>query len=472
VQNKRTRLKSSTETEGLIAYPAYLQGVELPVAYFALLTKPERHSICTITIMTHLADNRIGPLRVVNDGKMHWTTADLTTFERFSAHFVVVEEPDKLGEGSDGCVRAYKHRHTAHVIAVKHSHKSKKYYDSLILREATNLEKVGLHNNIAFMLALCADFISPTTVGPAIILQLCDLGDITNYAIRWQEQQKRRGKSTRMHEVTVLKLFRDVSLALNHLHNELDTCYVHNDLKPANILALTPPGYEGDGIPIEPIFKVTDFARIAAYPTPPDAKPIEFRGTFEFAPPIVERGAPVRPSADIYSLGATIQAFALSLDKPVATKQTFIAMRKAQGKVYPQTKEEWNSYEWRARREVVARSLSATAKELVENWDVDPADAKDHTPYGGVLNGWYMQLLNPKPNIRPTSAQLKEYVVPILDNQIEIAKHEALAREVFEKVDRIRKEVEARRKGADDFTIESRKRVVNYGEGYGNGEAT
>ncbi|KAG9205241.1 hypothetical protein G6514_008818 [Epicoccum nigrum] len=71
------------------------------------------------------------------------------------------------------------------------------------------------------------------------------------------------------------KLFRDVMLALNYLHNELGTRYVHSDFKPDNILAvIDPEDVDHHRIPEEPIFKLADFSRMTPWPTPAAAEEI------------------------------------------------------------------------------------------------------------------------------------------------------------------------------------------------------
>lgn len=141
------------------------------------------------------------------------------------------------------------------------------------------------------------------------------------------------------------KLFRDIALALDHLHNGLDKQYVHNDLEPHNVLAVLPDGYAEKGVlPEEPIFKVSDFARLTPFPAPIGRPSKGFDGTYEYAPPEQEQAAPVLPSADIWSLGATLQYMALGI-LPVQSREAFIWSRKGAGKSYPDVDDDeaWNS---------------------------------------------------------------------------------------------------------------------------------
>lgn len=73
----------------------------------------------------------------------------------------------------------------------------------------------------------------------------------------------------RMSEIIMCKLFRDIALALDHLHNGLDKRHVHNNFKPQNALAPRTIGYsEKNRLPEEPVFKLSDFARLTPFPLP------------------------------------------------------------------------------------------------------------------------------------------------------------------------------------------------------------
>jgi serine/threonine protein kinase len=193
-----------------------------------------------------------------------WTLADLQYFARFQALFVVSHT---LGKGSDGEVWAYKLRTAsaarfiaAEWIAVKFPTDSSASAINSIHIEIRNLATVGHYEHFCGMLASC--IIAPT-VGPIIYLPYCDLGDLFTYRKNVLAQVVRNGRRARVPERTILKLFRDMSLALDHLHNKLGWTYVHQDLKPENILVVTPPGWRlDDGMPLEPIFKITDFNRM------------------------------------------------------------------------------------------------------------------------------------------------------------------------------------------------------------------
>jgi serine/threonine protein kinase len=173
------------------------------------------------------------------------------------------------------------------------------------------------------------------------------------------------------------KLFRDMVLALNYLHNELGTRYVHSDFKPDNILAIMDPeDFDHHRIPEEPIFKLADFSRMTPWPTPAGEQPKAFVGTPEYAPPLTDQIAPVHTSADIWGLGATLQFMALGRC-PTESRAAFIQRRKAEGKSFPATNEEWREGYWRDRIPVIFRPLNVPAKVLQEEYDF-PWDIPDY----------------------------------------------------------------------------------------------
>ncbi|KAH7075786.1 kinase-like domain-containing protein [Paraphoma chrysanthemicola] len=274
---------------------------------------------------------------------MSWTTSDLKDPVRFDRLF---EENDEIGEGTDGTVTAYTHRHTAEVIAVKTPRYdlSSSNHEEPIMREIRNLAILGKHEHISSMLTFTQNF--RFDQGPAIFFQLCDLGDLDHYVFKWNRRETKHGRPKRLSEITILKLLRDVGLGLDHLHNGLTTPYVHVDLKPANILVLTPPGFAttDDAIPVLPTFKITDFARLILYPLHP-AKSLSFwPGTYLYAPPLAERMREgFTPAVDMWSFGATIHHIALGI-KPRQSRAAFIVSRKRKGLQYPTLDEDLSKW--------------------------------------------------------------------------------------------------------------------------------
>jgi serine/threonine protein kinase len=139
----------------------------------------------------------------------------------------------------------------------------------------------------------------------------------------WCDQQRKKGKLGRPSEATVWKLLRDVSLALDYMHNKFPKRYVHNDIKPANILVTFPQCWKLlDGAPAKPVFQLTDFARMVAFPTPRNTDPNSSIGTWEYSPNGRENTT-MRPSRDIWALGCTLQRFALGIEA-VESHEDFI----------------------------------------------------------------------------------------------------------------------------------------------------
>jgi serine/threonine protein kinase len=324
-----------------------------------------------------------------------------------------------LGEGGDGIVYQYQRRkRTNESIAVKVPQSSSACID--LKREVLHLRRIGPHEHI---LTLKRDIANWIPYGPALLLEYCELGDLTKYRKAWCKQQKSQGLPERVSEITLCKLFRDIALALDHIHNGLDKHYVHNDLKPQNILAFKPIGYtEDDRLPEEPTFKVSDFARLTPFPTPIGRGPKGFDGTYEYAPPKQEQAAPVLSSADIWSLGATLQYMALGID-PVQSRKAFIWSRKGANKSHPglDDEEAWKSELWRRRIPTVFRPINLPTSVLIEFYDL-PHDLPDYQPFSARLAYWYAKLYKPvgtRNNGRPGALRLVREAVPNLVDQIE-----------------------------------------------------
>lgn len=375
--------------------------------------------------------------------RIHWTVQDLESFALFEKHFV---KKSVLGKGGDGIVHSYTHLFGYKKIAVKTPYKITLKGGEALVEEIANLKAIGKHDNIVSMLAFCKDF---PPMGPAIFFPVCDLGDLISYRDKWFKQEwAQKGASLRVPDVTVLKLMRDISLGLDFLHNQSGKCYVHQDIKPENILVVTPPGFVGT-VPPEPIFKITDFARLSTYPMPADYIPKDdFRGTYEYAPPQHERIGPLKPAIDTWGLAATIQSFALNIE-PTQSRAAVIRDRTSAGKPSPgiDDEEQWKTEHWRSRRPVIYRPLNITHAELVRNWDVEERDrefVQFHKPYSTMLNNWYKMMFDGQPEMRATSAYLKKYVVPLIDQQLLIEKELEWATQGFDKAVSLKESVAVR----------------------------
>jgi serine/threonine protein kinase len=218
-----------------------------------------------------------------------------------------------LGEGADGMVCSYMHTTSNCVVAVKvPAENPKRDMNRALLGEIKKMELLGNHPNIVTILgAFASHIVSGPSRGPALFIPFFQLGDLVSYARSLRRQQIKNDMPQRVPEVTVWKFFKDLSLGLNFLHNENSIRFVHNDLKPDNILVALPNNWDlENGLPAEPTFQISDFGRLAQYPGTD-----RWSGTCEYAPPLSEQRGPVRPSADIWSLGATIQWFVLYLGK-------------------------------------------------------------------------------------------------------------------------------------------------------------
>jgi serine/threonine protein kinase len=388
-----------------------------------------------------------------------WKAEYFSKYLTFAKHF---KQLKVLGNGSDGVVTLYQHKRNPFCkVAVKTPKRRVEFCVNAIAKEVINLEIVGNHDHCVGMIGSIMGFQADIGWVQAAILPHCEWGDATKYQRLYHNQQYNAGKGEPipLPEVTVLKLLRDISLGLDYLHNSLGTAYVHGDLKPDNILVSSPSGYTGAGVPLEPIFKIADFARLKPYPSPAGQRPHRFFGTPAYAPPHSEHYE-LRPSCDIWMLGATIQEFALNL----CPLESIHALEKRFGMVgrdhHPQFLDN---------QRAMYRPLHATAEVLRSTWSIEKRHHKyivHHKPYSSVLNMWYKQLFDMSPEQRITAAHLVKCVVPAIDIQMAIARRMAAAEDWFARAQRLREEVEASRGGLDDFTVQSKLRPVNYEEGY------
>jgi serine/threonine protein kinase len=380
------------------------------------------------------------------DTTQGYSLEDLRDYGRFSKLFV---EKRKLGAGADGAVYEYEHVYSKALVAVKRPHGLQPTPVSQLIAEIDSLMSLGNHPHLASMITFSMNF-EPR--GPAIFLEVCELGDVHSYRKMWLDQQYKRGKSERPHEATVWKLLKDMSLALDYMHTKLPKVYVHNDVKPANILVTFPSGWKlSDGIPVEPVFKLTDFARMVSFPNPPNTNPDSFIGTWEYSPNGAEN-LTMRPSRDIWALGGTLQRFALGID-PVQSRQAFVFRRQFDRKPYPNPRDRgaWNRDEVRRDFKRMYRPLNATVETLMYQYDVaDPpskAWIKAYRPYSDTLNAWYQMLFQPLEAERITAASLVEHCVPLIDNCMSVAYSTNKASEAFAKAEKMREQIRLRRAG-------------------------
>lgn len=370
-------------------------------------------------------------------GPKQATTRDLECYALFRRRFIKKME---LGKGADGEVISYIDSYTNTEVAVKtprigKSSQRAAHAQYAIKKEIALLKCLGKHDKILGMLASCKDF---QPIAPAIFFQVADLGDLKGYRQGWNCQQGTLGLPQRISEVTILKLMHDMILALDFLHNG-SRCWVHTDIKPCNILVVTPTSYTTGDIPVIPTFKLGDLGRMVEYPSTSNyvSDFCQWPGTFEYAPPISERLGPITPAADIWGLGATVQGFVLGI-APVMSKGRVITARMQADESYPHINDYdvWAEDYWRAHREVVYRPLNIPLAELIKKYDIDTGSSsfrniKTHLPYSEGLNQVYEMMLEPVSEARVSAAHLKKYAVSFLAEQILVEKELDLAEECF-----------------------------------------
>lgn len=332
----------------------------------------------------------------------------------------------KLGEGSDGSVWSYLHQKSERRVAIKFPTNTSKECRDGVISEIQNLKTIRDHKNIVMMFG---STFNHKDVGLSIVLEQADLGDVGAYRERYMKQQMLTGKQMQIPETTIWKLFKDMCCALDHIHNKLKIKYVHGDFKPDNILVFTPPHWDSKkGLPTEPIFKLSDFARLTT-----ECARLEYRGTPEYAPPLVEQQA-AKQSGDIWSLGLTMQFLALG-HMPTESREAFVERRKKEGKNHPEDNDyiAFRMYDWRIRRLTVYRPLNVSLDVLEAEYDMSRhiQNAKHWVPYSNTLNKWYATLFDMNEGLRITAKDLLKYAVPCVDAEINQQKAQAAASEKF-----------------------------------------
>ncbi|KAF2851016.1 kinase-like protein [Plenodomus tracheiphilus IPT5] len=371
-------------------------------------------------------------IAIANDLKH--APADPGTHERRKKNlFVIVRQ---LGEGGDGVVEQWSHLPTNTQIAVKKPHNNHGSRQA-VLHEIGNLNMLGAHDHIVHMIAFETALLSPV-----LCLQLCEFGNLLDYRANWCDQEEAERRPDWPSDITIWKLYKDMSLALDFIHNKQQVSYVHNDLKPENILVSAPAHWEPEsGIPKEPIFKITDFARLMAYPPAPSGHYNRYCGTSEYAPPLIERNFPIHPAVDIWGLGATIQTFKTGRSS-TQSRQAYVRDMVAQGKPHPALfdDEAWHNADVRWQRSVVYRPLNVSAATLESEYDL--IGTKDnYTPSSNTLERAYRVLWHSEASERINSAALVKHVVPRIDRTITILESSMRAAQLLEAASKLREKV-------------------------------
>ncbi|KZM20897.1 ATP binding [Ascochyta rabiei] len=345
-------------------------------------------------------------------------TQHLQDSEAFECFFAL---DSTLGSGSDGQVLGYEHLSTRQIIAVKIPHADRYWTSDAIKKEAkvlVDLAKYGRHRNIAHILAYQPDF--GDTFCPAIFSECADFGNLIDYRGAWREQEGMCGRPYGIAEATVWKLFRDMILALDHLHNKCG--FIHRDVKSDNILVTAPLGYnDDDSVPTVPVFKLCDFSRAILYPSK-DGEIRPWAGTLDYAPPPTERHEkePARPAGDMWSLGATLQEFALGIC-PLQSRNAMVAKLNRREQPHPNLhgdEELWAQSVWRDKFCATYRPLDLPASELMQRWDIPKPISASFRPFSATLNGWYAKLWEMNRQLRVTSQSLVKDLVPLIDGYI------------------------------------------------------
>jgi serine/threonine protein kinase len=374
---------------------------------------------------------------------------NLVNAHQFCKYFV---RKSILGAGGDGTVYAYENKKSGQLVAVKMPNAFASSRSSRHLsNEIHNFKALGHHPHIVSMLAY--QFQGHP---PMIFLEKCALGDLNNYRyLLLRRQLDQSSPTSRVPENTVWKLFKDMTLALNYMHNNKSHAngYTHNDLKPGNILVKYPTDWNSnDGIPSEPVFQLTDFSRMKPYPgVTANVRNVGFIGTPEYAPPPSEQTT-TQPSGDVWSLGATLQSMALGV-LPIQSRESFIAERKKQGKKHPRLGDEgeWEKSLWRDLLPTVFRPLSASRTELEEKYDFQDSlkilvleRNGAYRPYSRSLDGWYSALWNKTQEERITADVLFRYQVPAVEAEMDIARDIEAARLCLDRARKLRRDVRMR----------------------------
>jgi serine/threonine protein kinase len=322
----------------------------------------------------------------------------------------------KLGDGADGEVYAWQHTPTSRVVAVKTPRPGSTKAVANIRDEGyilSHLRWHGGHNNISNML----EYHQSWNFGvPAIISEFAYYGDVIDYRYKWQKQEQLAGRATGIRESSVWKLFRDMVLALDWLHNECK--FIHRDIKPDNILVDRPTGYTGELIPTEPLFKLCDFSRSweAAVPCGRDYR---WAGTTAYRPAATECRDAARPASDLYSLGATLQQYAMGVS-PMRSKSAIIIQRHFAGQDYPNFFDEdaWQQTNWRWEFYAMFRPLNLSAQHLLRDWHIRGAFPASYRPFSDELNEWYSKLFLHDYEQRITARELAVQLVPHINRDL------------------------------------------------------
>lgn len=330
----------------------------------------------------------------------------IKNLEELKSQFHRVKE---IGHGAEGKVSLWVDNKTGTIkVAVKEPVQNRSILFKALLDEVKNMKIVGEHHdNIVRFLGWDGVTNGPS---PTLFFEYCELGDTMQYS------RVVAKPIDRLPEMTLWKFMVDMSKALDHIHNQLDTPYVHSDLKPGNILVGRRQGIDSVTATMLPTFKIADLSRLEAYPVPPlPSGKYAYWGTPEYLVPVVERTHGATPAFDVFAIGASIQQLALNV-LPIQTLERFNEDRKRRGlAVMPAEKYMRNHDQYRNMIPVMYRPLNASEEEQKAKWDMQ----RPQKPYSDVLNDWYTLFMKPAEE-RITAKTLMKWFVPFAEDHIDL----------------------------------------------------
>lgn len=300
-----------------------------------------------------------------------------------------------IGQGTEGIVSRWERVDTRQAIAVKVPRSANCSID--LHDEIKAIMKVGTHEHVATLLAY---HVQHAPIGPALMLELAQWGDVSTY------RHHLLACVAKVPEMTLWKFLKDMSLALDWLHNGMGVSHIHGDLKPNNILVYSPSGWNNELVPRLPVFKITDLTRMQ-----PATANVKYYGTYEYGPPLAERERKQTPAVDVWAIGASLQYFSLGV-LPVQNKQEFIDYQSQKGGPVP-TMEDLRTEKWRKIIPHQYRPLYMDPDFQRENMGI-PVPAQ----YSIELQRWYEKLFEENPSKRASSSWLVAHYVPLAINKI------------------------------------------------------
>jgi serine/threonine protein kinase len=335
-----------------------------------------------------------------------------------------------INTGGEGAVALWKENSGTRLVAVKLPAVEKEVVRNALRREIIAMNKLGSHPHIVKFLGASVDW---HWRPPLIFYDFCDLGDAHDYAYKIHRT------GIQVPELTLWKFLRDMTKALDFLHNSFGVQYVHGDLKPQNILISRPPG-DNSPVPLAPTFRLADISHLNEYKRRDRGPHVTFCGTWEFGPPMEERKARIAPPVDIYALGASLQTLAWGLVPIQSRKKMREALIADYDTNCASTNETltdiMNSDAFRRRHIVVYRPLNASEEDQITKYDMKHS----FPPYSTTLNEWYTMCMHEDPTKRVTARVLKEQLLPLAESQFRLHKAKHDRDQKFKKIAQLKAE--------------------------------